>query len=336
MATSTDTIISLNGSVSKKPRRSHEPKESDETTNERTSPIKEKKKKKKDKDKDKDKDKEHVKISVQDSQPTEDDTNTHKKKRKKEKETLVAVEHVVPGEQSERPSILSILDTCRFLTQVQSGVADGITHKRRKRKNRGPEEEKHVDPEASIEPGPAINSEAIDTADNSRKHKKRKRQERGNEGDDVDESTHPPKQTKKKRKHDDSPYPDPADDTALPDQNPLSYAFISFSDPSNWKFNKAKQNWLIRNAWVEETVPDKYVPLLARYLADVKGGARDKLIEFCNSVLVSVPPAGESTPAPTTPLVPGDDQLVGAKESRARILLDALAKATQMLDDKIS
>lgn len=34
----------------------------------------------------------------------------------------------------------------------------------------------------------------------------------------------------------------------------LDYAFTQFEEPDNWKFNKARQNWIIRNVWSEEAV----------------------------------------------------------------------------------
>lgn len=90
----------------------------------------------------------------------------------------------------------------------------------------------------------------------------------------------------------------------------LSYAYTQFADPSAWKFNKARQNWLIRNVWSDSAVsppgitpslynsdislnhlpdqiPDKYFPLVTRYLTDIKGGVRDvrySLISMCLSV----------------------------------------------------
>jgi len=38
-------------------------------------------------------------------------------------------------------------------------------------------------------------------------------------------------------------------------KNPgLEYAFLQFNKPSKWKFNKAKQNWLLRHVWSSEEV----------------------------------------------------------------------------------
>ena len=42
-----------------------------------------------------------------------------------------------------------------------------------------------------------------------------------------------------------------------------------------WKFSKARQNWLTRHIWYEDAVPVKYVDLVVHYLKSVQGGARD-------------------------------------------------------------
>lgn len=106
--------------------------------------------------------------------------------------------------------------------------------------------------------------------------------------------------------------------------------------PSKWKFNKARQNWLIRNVWAPEAVsrddldsafsnvldlqlPDVYVPLVVKYLANVQGGSREvilcpitrtwllltlriqKLIESCQSYLkAEEKPEPEQKDAPSS------------------------------------
>ena len=76
----------------------------------------------------------------------------------------------------------------------------------------------------------------------------------------------------------------------------LQYAYIQFADRSAWKFNKARQNWLLRNVWSEEMVsllhthnrsgivlsprtlfqvPETYFTLACHYLQTVQGGVRE-------------------------------------------------------------
>jgi hypothetical protein len=77
---------------------------------------------------------------------------------------------------------------------------------------------------------------------------------------------------RKKMRHRDLPFPDPLKDESLAEQSrkgthskrspaspgftvsALSYAYQRFLDPESWKFNKARQNWLIRNVWSENAV----------------------------------------------------------------------------------
>ncbi|TFK27040.1 hypothetical protein FA15DRAFT_666773 [Coprinopsis marcescibilis] len=103
-----------------------------------------------------------------------------------------------------------------------------------------------------------------------------------------------PKQKKRKNK---TEFPDPLQDESLSEQSQkaLDYAFLKSNSPSDWKFNKARQNWLIRNVWSTESIPDDHLPLTLKYLSSVQGGSRDKLKETCTTILN--PPI---IPAPTS------------------------------------
>ncbi|KAJ7638547.1 hypothetical protein FB45DRAFT_903197 [Roridomyces roridus] len=142
-----------------------------------------------------------------------------------------------------------------------------------------------------------------DTAAGKVKKDKRKREE-----DDVEQ----PKQKKPKKNK--TGFPDPEEDSALSGQalKALAYAFYRFRRPKKWKFSKARQNWLVRNIW-SDSIPEAYVDLTVQYLSNVQGGAREKLIKECQSFLS--PDATE----------PPENQL---KQTRARILLDALEKSS--------
>lgn len=116
--------------------------------------------------------------------------------------------------------------------------------------------------------------------------KKRKRKKDRADGDE-EAHDHAPQPKKKKRKND-TGLPDPTEDAALSDQarkgavpvffvpsssslpsifnSALAYAHDQFNDPGSWKFNKARQNWLIRNLWSGEAVSINSV--LRGYSAD--------------------------------------------------------------------
>ncbi|KAF9452212.1 hypothetical protein P691DRAFT_661563 [Macrolepiota fuliginosa MF-IS2] len=96
------------------------------------------------------------------------------------------------------------------------------------------------------------------------------------------------KPRKKKRKNKTS-FPDPEgdDDTGLSDQarKALGYAFSQFHDPTQWKFNKARQNWLVRNFWSTNSIPEKYEDLVIQYLSAVQGNTRENLIKACRAAM---------------------------------------------------
>ncbi|WWC70947.1 uncharacterized protein I206_104899 [Kwoniella pini CBS 10737] len=60
----------------------------------------------------------------------------------------------------------------------------------------------------------------------------------------------------------------------------------------NWKFNKAKQNWLIRNIFSNEEIPIKYLDIVLSYLKTVQGLSRNNLIESAKKIIT---PSSEDT-----------------------------------------
>ncbi|KAF8076127.1 hypothetical protein FPV67DRAFT_1664428 [Lyophyllum atratum] len=81
--------------------------------------------------------------------------------------------------------------------------------------------------------------------------KSKKRSKRAREAEPDVATTPVVSTTKRKNK---TGFLDPNEDASLSDQTQkcLVYAFLQFHRPSKWKFNKARQNWLIRNIWSKE------------------------------------------------------------------------------------
>ncbi|KAF8351162.1 hypothetical protein F5887DRAFT_195633 [Amanita rubescens] len=144
-------------------------------------------------------------------------------------------------------------------------------------------------------------------------------------------------QLPKKKRKGETKVSDPAQDKSLSEQSlkGLSYAFSQYCNPAEWKFNKARQNWLIRNIWSPEMIPDEHMPLLLWYLKNVKGGARDALVKTCQTHLQPDQSKDESTsPAETTTtslfglsaevLEKSSDKTQGTKRSRAVTILEML------------
>ncbi|KAI5894116.1 uncharacterized protein SCHCODRAFT_02576772 [Schizophyllum commune H4-8] len=97
-------------------------------------------------------------------------------------------------------------------------------------------------------------------------------------------------------------YPHPAKDESLSEQavKALSYAYTYHKHRDVWKFSKAHQNWLIRHCWSTTEIPDDYIPLLKKYLKNLQGGARERLLETCQSILTAAeaPEEHEEAAAP--------------------------------------
>ncbi|KAK7061467.1 DNA helicase [Favolaschia claudopus] len=133
------------------------------------------------------------------------------------------------------------------------------------------------------------------------------------------------KPRKKKRKNR-TGFPDPSEDPTLSEQasKALCYAFSQFhkSKHTQWKFSKARQNWLIRNIWSDK-IPDDHLPLTIQYLSNVQGGVRETLLKECRSQIS----ASEKVSAEEAP--PAEASALGslsANAQRARALLGTLEK----------
>ncbi|EPT02837.1 hypothetical protein FOMPIDRAFT_1047573 [Fomitopsis schrenkii] len=130
--------------------------------------------------------------------------------------------------------------------------------------------------------------ETTTVAKKSKKEKKRKHDDQPDEEVVMGTDDGPPVEApKKKRKRAKTGFPNPEEDESLSEQaqKALHYAFCQFDDPTSWKFNKAKQNWLIRNIWSQQAIPDVYIPLSTKYLRGVQGGAREAILITCRAVL---------------------------------------------------
>ena len=185
----------------------------------------------------------------------EAETVVKKEKRKRkaaEAEQLEGEEDGVAEVKQDKTKKRKKHTDTRAEEDTTSGVVDEDTTKhKKKRKRRDPED---------TSAGPSKTSELTNVQPSERKHKIPK----------------PEKELKKKkkRKHSEHSFKDPSTDESLSEQaskgvwSPntlttinsthyvpaLSYAYTQADDLPNWKFNKARQNWLIRNILSEENV----------------------------------------------------------------------------------
>ncbi|KAJ7591344.1 hypothetical protein C8J56DRAFT_887701 [Mycena floridula] len=157
--------------------------------------------------------------------------------------------------------------------------------------------------------------------DVEKKKKKRKREtvEENVEGN-VEENVEEPPKKKSKNK---TGFPNPLKEKGLSDQarKGLGYAFTQFRHPADWKFHKARQNWLIRNIYSPQAIPDAHVPLVATYLGSLQGSARENVLKKCKSIVESAS-VNDAEPSPEAATTPETIRL-----ARARAILEKLEVA---------
>ncbi|XP_075930346.1 protein cholesin [Petromyzon marinus] len=65
----------------------------------------------------------------------------------------------------------------------------------------------------------------------------------------------------------------------------LEYLKSWATDKEQWKFQKLRQTWLLQHMYDAEKVPDSYFRILLKYLAGLKGQAKDTTIEKAESIM---------------------------------------------------
>ncbi|RCK64322.1 hypothetical protein Cantr_00448 [Candida viswanathii] len=67
-----------------------------------------------------------------------------------------------------------------------------------------------------------------------------------------------------------------------PVKDQLTYIKQFHEDKANWKFNKLKQNWILKNI---KDIPADYEEALVSYLGTLQGGSRDRLVPELKEVI---------------------------------------------------
>ena len=62
----------------------------------------------------------------------------------------------------------------------------------------------------------------------------------------------------------------------------MTYLKQFVDDKENWKFNKLKQNWILKNI---KNIPKEYEEALILYLGTLQGGSRDRIIPELKEVI---------------------------------------------------
>ncbi|CAI5758323.1 unnamed protein product [Candida verbasci] len=132
--------------------------------------------------------------------------------------------------------------------------------------NTNTQEEEEQDSFQRIENGDLTNKQIKKLS-----NKKRKLQDDINKKD-KDKEKKPPKR-QKLPKNERKPPP-------IPDQ--LTYLKQFETDKSNWKFNKSKQNWILKNIKI---IPKDYESALVLYMESIQGGSRDRIVTDLKEVI---------------------------------------------------
>ncbi|KAJ8698011.1 hypothetical protein PTI98_004775 [Pleurotus ostreatus] len=188
------------------------------------------------------------------NEPQDEQPSRRKKSRKKDADHTAAVDAPIPPQSIE-------------------GVTDGEEKPSKKEKKKRKNNKDTIAEEEVVQPvdDTAVPETPLDE-DTTSKHKRKKGKKRNpSPSHEVDPTEEPVKKKRKRSK------PDPSEDEALSEQarKALIYAHSYVRYPDSWKFNKARQNWLIRNIWSDELIPETYFPMSIKYLSSVKGGIRE-------------------------------------------------------------
>ncbi|KAK7695615.1 hypothetical protein QCA50_000251 [Cerrena zonata] len=242
----------------------------------------------------------------------------------------------------------------------ESKADDGGEHKKKKRKVRVDEDTAALETNGD-EPDAVMEDERVLEEKKSKKEKKEKKKVRisdvveeapNNKDVLTSEDTSPPKkkrkdkktssdkresrkkdreenESKSRRKAKDIDEADPEGDEELNDQarKALGYAYLYVTKREQWKFAKARQNWLVRNIFSQEMIPEKYLEHANQYLQSVQGGVRENLLKLCREATVEVTsdPQPETAEGQTAEVPKPEDSV---RRIRAQTLLTLLSEET--------
>ncbi|RLV94913.1 Uncharacterized protein JA1_001332 [Spathaspora sp. JA1] len=67
-----------------------------------------------------------------------------------------------------------------------------------------------------------------------------------------------------------------------PVKDQLTYLKQYETDRANWKFNKSKQNWILKNI---KDIPNEFESALFLYIENLQGGARDRIVTELKQII---------------------------------------------------
>ncbi|KAF9490538.1 hypothetical protein BDN71DRAFT_1454142 [Pleurotus eryngii] len=265
-----------------------------------------------------------------------DDTQRSSSKKRKSKKTAETAPEETNEPQDERPSRTkksrkkdadhTAAINAPIPPEPIDGVTDGEENRSKKEKKKRKKNKDSIAEEEVVQPvdDTAVPETPLDEDTTSKPKKKKSKKRDPSLSHEADAIEEPVKKKRRRSK------PDPAEDEALSEQarKALIYAHSYVRYPDSWKFNKARQNWLIRNIWSDELIPETYFPMSIKYLSSVEGGIREALIQACKTLLTGAAAEAnvEATDSPKDDAATNDidEQSTDVKRTRAKLLLDTL------------
>ncbi|KAJ6655964.1 hypothetical protein lerEdw1_004549 [Lerista edwardsae] len=77
----------------------------------------------------------------------------------------------------------------------------------------------------------------------------------------------------------------------------LEYLTRWSENPKEWKFQKARQTWLLLHMYDQDKVPDEYFSVLLRYLEGLQGSARTVTVQKAEAFMQKYDSPGAEDPA---------------------------------------
>lgn len=210
----------------------------------------------------------HLKENAE-SAKTEGEPKKKKRKHKEEK-AEIAVVNDNPWEEvsAKEKATVSNVEPKENDSKKTSNVADG----KKKRKPRHPGREERKKEKARMKKLVADGT----IVPEAKPIKKRKRKRKAKKNEKAEETT--------------VKTPRPKGEIPLEDTSTAEYKAKQFlktwrKDKANWKFVKARQNWLVHHMYNPEKVDNKLFKSLLKYLTGMKGLSREITLKQAQSVL---------------------------------------------------
>lgn len=128
-------------------------------------------------------------------------------------------------------------------------------------------------------------------------------------------------------------------DSRAAQSSALQYLSLYCSAPSEWKFSKPRQNYLVKHTYNDEIISDERFPSLLKYLGGLQGGSRERCLETARGLVnrhereeASGESRDEDDEGKTLDKEVEDEDDIGEQEQVEPVTDDQLERAKQVLE----